>query len=242
MRTLFAAVLMAGASVFAAPALAADMPYYPPIIEIPDVDAGLGGAFYLRGSVALNVHGAHHSRHPALGTDVPITRWGGGMSAGVGVGYELGNGVRFDVTADNFMSDGLTGNVTTGAPLQDGPHSLSLRSTIVLANAYYDYYLDGQGPGKGTFVYGGAGVGFANNYYVYTTTPPGGTQDVVGHNLTPAAAIMAGFGVDYGDLVADIGYRGIYINSIKNDATTYPYEINHSLAHEVRGSVRYRFN
>ncbi|MBJ3786843.1 outer membrane protein [Devosia sediminis] len=241
MRSLFAAVLMAGASAIAAPALAADM-FYPPVIEIPDVDAGLGGAFYLRGSVAMNGMWAHTSRHPDLNVDVPVTRGGSGLSLGVGVGYELGNGLRFDVTADTFSNDGMTGEVPTGTTLTAGPHSLNLRSTIVLANAYYDYYLSGDGPGKGTFVYGGAGVGFANNHYIYTTTPGTGAQDSVGHNLSPAAALMVGFGVDYGDLVADIGYRGIYVNSIRNEVAASTYEVNNSLAHEIRGTVRYRFN
>jgi opacity protein-like surface antigen len=242
MRTLFAAMLMAGASVIAAPALAADMPYYPPVIEIPDVDASVGGAFYLRGSVALNALWAPDTQHPALGTVIPIDRLGGGQSVGVGVGYEMGNGLRFDVTADNFQNDGMNATVTTGAPLANGPHTLNLRSTIVLANAYYDYYLSGYGPGSGNFVYGGAGVGLANNYYVHTTTPAGGNQDLVGNNLSAAAAVMVGFGVDYGDIVADIGYRGIYINSIQNNATTHPYKIDNAWAHELRGTVRYRFN
>ena len=40
-------------------AVAADLPYYPPVIEIPDVDHGYSGSFYLRGSAGLNLMWAH---------------------------------------------------------------------------------------------------------------------------------------------------------------------------------------
>ena len=36
-------------------AVAADLPYYPPVIEIPDVDYGYSGSFYLRGSAGRGV-------------------------------------------------------------------------------------------------------------------------------------------------------------------------------------------
>ena len=38
MRILTAALLVAGATAVAGQAVAADLPYYPPVIEIPDVD------------------------------------------------------------------------------------------------------------------------------------------------------------------------------------------------------------
>ena len=59
---------------------------------------------------------------------------------------------------------------------------------------------------------------------------------------------MAGVGYDMGTWVADVGYRGLYINQINNsptDPTTNPgrwYAIDHNLIHELRGTVRYRFN
>ena len=74
MRTLYAAVLMAGAAVIAAPALAADMPYYPPVIEIPDVDYGYSGSFYLRGSAGLNLMWAPHVNHPSVVNGSALTR------------------------------------------------------------------------------------------------------------------------------------------------------------------------
>jgi len=42
-------------------------------------------------------------------------------------------------------------------------------------------------------------------------------------------------------VVADLGYRALYINRIENTNTAAPYSITHNLAHELRASVRYRF-
>ena len=54
MRILLAALLVAMTALVGAPARAADMPEYPDI-EIPEVDYGLSGSFYLRGSAAGNL-------------------------------------------------------------------------------------------------------------------------------------------------------------------------------------------
>jgi opacity protein-like surface antigen len=55
---------------------------------------------------------------------------------------------------------------------------------------------------------------------------------------------MAGVSYDMGDVVADLGYRGIYMNKVMSqpDAPNVPYIINDNYIHEVRGTVRYRFN
>jgi len=48
MRKLIAAIMVAGATLVAGSALAADFPYYPPVIEIPDVDYGVQGSLVAR--------------------------------------------------------------------------------------------------------------------------------------------------------------------------------------------------
>ncbi len=63
MRKILATVMVAFATLFAAPVMAADIPEYPDI-EIPEVDYDLGDSFYLRGSAALNVHWAREVNHP----------------------------------------------------------------------------------------------------------------------------------------------------------------------------------
>lgn len=226
-------------------ALAADMPYYPPVIEIPDVDYGYAGSFYLRGSAGLNLMWTPHVVHPTSSTGpgvFAINRFGYGYSLGAGAGYEFGNGFRADATVDYLSNEGMRATIVGGAPnLADGDHQLSLRSTVVLANAYYDFPLagDGYGAAGGMFGYVGAGAGVAYNDFI--TTGPG-LPDTRDQNTSLAAAGMLGVGYDFGQVVADIGYRALYINRIHNDAAPNPYTLDNNWVHEVRGTVRYRFN
>ena len=129
-------------------ALAADLPSY----DVPEVDYGLGGSFYLRGSAGLNLMWANEVNHPSGIPDTvfAVDGWGYGYSVGAGVGYETGTGLRFDVTADYLANEGLQTTIAGSANLANGVHKLSLRSTVVLANAYYDF-------GCGDGGYGAAG-------------------------------------------------------------------------------------
>jgi hypothetical protein len=242
MRKLIAAFLLTGTAV-AGPAIAADLPYYPPVIEIPDVDYGVSGSFYLRGSAAGNMMWAKEVNHPsATPTTFAITDYGYGYSIGAGFGYETGTGLRFDATVDYLSNDNMRTTINdTSGNLANGAHTLSLRSTVALVNAYYDFGFSdmGYGAAGGMFGYVGAGAGLAFND-VITNGP--GLPDTRGTNTSFAAAGMVGAGYDFGHVVADLGYRGLYINKIENNATTHPYSIANNWVHEVRGTVRYRFN
>lgn len=228
-------------------AVAADLPYYPPVIEIPDVDYGYSGSFYLRGSAGLNLMWTPYVNHPTAASadkNFAITQFGYGYSVGAGVGYELGNGFRVDATADYLGNENMTAYIddgSGGATLAVGDHRLSLRSTVLLANAYYDFGLGdgGYGAAGGMFGYVGAGAGVAFNDFI--SNGPG-NPDTRDQNTSFAAAGMVGVGYDFGQVVADIGYRGLYINRIQNDAATNPYTLDNNWVHEVRGTVRYRFN
>jgi hypothetical protein len=245
MRKFIATVMVAGAAVIGGQAIAADMPYYPPIIEIPDVDYGVSGSFYLRGSAALNALWAREVSHPTVTpTSFLIDGFGYGYSVGAGVGYETGTGLRVDVTADYLSNEGMqitAGPATVG--ITPGVHKLSLRSTVVLANAYYDFGFGngGYGAAGGMFGYVGAGAGVAFNDAI-TTGPAGAPPDTHGYSTSLAAAGMVGVGYDFGQVVADVGYRALYIANIANDTAVAPYSIANNWAHEVRGTVRYRFN
>jgi len=242
MRKLIAAFLLTGTAV-AGPAIAADMPYYPPVIEIPDVDYGVSGSFYLRGSAAGNAMWAKEVFHPtATPRNYAITDYGYGYSVGAGVGYETGTGLRVDATVDYLANDNMRATINdTSGTLANGVHSLQLRSTVVLANAYYDFGFGdmGYGAAGGAFGYVGAGAGLAFND-VITTGP--GPADTHGTNTSLAAAGMVGVGYDFGHIVADVGYRGLYIDQVANNTAVAPYSINGAWVHEVRGTVRYRFN
>jgi hypothetical protein len=250
MRKFFALAAVAGAALLiAAPAMAADMPEYP---EIPEVDYDIGGSFYLRGSAALNWHWGHELTHPLAAPPETweYTEYGYGYSWGAGFGYETGTGLRVDGTIDSVETAGLKITKDTGDVDIDGDYTLMLRSTVALANIYYDFGLGGDfsyssGAG-GAFGYVGAGAGLAWNH-AETNSPWGVPVPVpTGGNVSAAAAVMVGVGYDMGTWVADVGYRGLYINQI-NNAPTDPtqegyFEIDNNWIHELRGTVRYRFN
>jgi opacity protein-like surface antigen len=256
MRKLLASVVVAAAALITGPALAADIPEYPDI-EIPEVDYGLGGSFYLRGSAAINLHWAKEVQHgaawAAAGGQVvhPIDQNGFGYSWGAGFGYETGDGLRFDATIDALETKGI--HITKAglpAPDIDGEYTLMLRSTLALANVYYDFGFGGESFGYsgsgGAFGYVGAGAGVAWNHA--EVNAPAGFLVPTGGNVSPAAALMAGVGYDMGTWVADLGYRGVWISQVNNSPTDEVadpgrfYKIDNNFIHELRGTVRYRFN
>jgi len=251
MRKLSAAFLAAGAVLAAVPALAADMPFYPPVIDVPDVDYGVSGSFYLRGSAAGNALWSKEAYAwdcfacGPVQIAVPVTAWGYGYSVGAGFGYETGTGLRFDATVDLVNNSGLTATHPASAGWRAGDYKTTLRSTIALANAYYDFSFGGNygyGAAGGAFGYVGAGIGAAFND-ISVQGPVGGPMVPSGQNTSLAAAGMVGVGYDFGTVVADLGYRGVYINKISNSAAIPDTAwTENNWLHEVRGTVRYRFN
>jgi hypothetical protein len=228
MRILLAALLVVMTALIGAPVRAADMPDYPDI-EIPEVDYGLSGSFYLRGSGALNVLYTYEHVDTSGCVCSSVVDYGYGYSVGAGFGYETGTGLRVDATVDYLSNDGLS----------DGTNTLSLRSTVALANAYYDFGFDGHGSASGGFGgYVGAGLGVAYNQTVVTPTDPSLPD---GEQWGAAGALMAGVTYDTGTWVADLGYRALLLPTITNNAQGIPsYYLNGNVISEVRGTVRYR--
>ncbi len=238
MRNLITALIMAfGILAAAMPAMAADYPQYPepqyPVYQVPDlppVDYGLGGSFYLRGSAAYGFSTALEARY-GCNCVADITANGYGYSFGVGAGYETGTGFRADATIDYLSHDGLT---------DSNGYKLKLRSTLGMANVYYDFGFGdnccGGGSAAGGFgAYVGAGIGAAYNH-----SESEGCGCDSGNSVEAAGALMAGVTYDMGSVVADLGYRMIYMNKITNQSAS-PYYVNNNFIHEVRGTVRYRF-
>lgn len=235
MRKLEAVVVLAATALMAAPVMAADPIQYQPIdyTPAPQVDYGLGGSFYLRGSAAMNAWTAEDGSY--CGCIADIEEPGYGYSVGAGFGYETGDGLRADITFDYFDIQGMTAV---------GNHTVDLKSGMALANIYYDFSLDGAGGSAegGMGLYVGAGVGIAKNFsYIYDAAD---TEVAWGKSLEGAVALMAGVTYDMGDVVADLGYRGIYMNKVMSqpDDLADAYILNNNFIHEVRGTVRYRFN
>ncbi|AEQ52450.1 outer membrane protein [Pelagibacterium halotolerans] len=229
-----AAALMSTAAMAADP-VSFDYPVYKDFVPpyVPPVDEGLKGSFYLRGSVAGNYAWSRQARHPDTADVFSITEGGWGYSAGIGAGYETGTGLRFDATVDYLANNDMTADVSGVA------HTLELRSTIVLANAYYDFGLGdlGLSAAGGAFGYVGAGAGVAFN----DSRVSDGAFGPWDSNTSFAAAGMAGVGYDFGSIVADLGYRALYIASIENNNETPRYVVDDTLVHELRATLRYRF-
>jgi hypothetical protein len=228
MRILVALLMVALSAMFGAQAVrAADMPE----IQVPEVDYGLQGSFYLRGSVAGNL--LWTQQHIDLcGCSVPPTAAGYGYSVGAGFGYETGSGLRVDGTLDYLQNDGET----------DGTYALHLKGAVALANIYYDFPLGGMGMGSaggGFGAYLGAGAG-ATFYKTSVSGPAPLPAD--GSAWTPTAAAMAGLSYDAGNWVADVGFRLLYLPTITNNVSgAGNYFLYDNTVHEVRGTVRYRF-
>lgn len=220
------AALFAVASMFGTSALAADWPQPEP--ELPEVDYGLSGAFYLRGSVAGNALWARNI--VACCGDVEPETIGWGYSFGGGAGYEFGNGFRTDLTVDYL------GNTGFGA---EG-YSMDLRSTVALANVYYDFDLGGMGLSAdgGWQGYVGAGLGKAW-HYASASHPTDPDYAAGAGNRSWAGAVMAGVAYDMGAAVADIGYRALWHKGFSTEGSSI--WVQDAVAHEIRASVRYRF-
>lgn len=228
------AATLAFATMFGNVVLAADPivpePEYPVYPELPEVDYGLGGSFYLRGSVGGNVLWARNV--VICCADNSVTAVGYGYSVGAGAGYEFGDGWRTDLTIDYLANSGLTA----------AGYTASLRSTVALANVYYDFDLQGMGKQTaegGWTGYVGAGVGKAWSYAsaTHATNP-----DLVegSGNRSWAAAGMVGVGYDMGNMVADIGYRALWLKGFSTSGGT-DFWAQDAIAHEIRASLRYRF-
>ena len=94
-----------------------------------------------------------------------------------------------------------------------------------------------QAAASGAYVGAGAGATF---YQASVSGPAPLPAD--GKGWTPTAAAMAGVTYDAGSWVADLGYRLLYLPKLSNYATAGDtWYVNDSTIHEVRGTLRYRF-
>ena len=251
MRKLLALTAVGTVVLLGGQAVAADLPHYPNI-DVPDVDYDVGGSFYLRGSAALNFHYAPDVTHPFDGTVYPIEEYGYGYSWGAGFGYETGTGLRFDATMDSVETAGLKITKTSppANPAEVGDYTLMLRSTVALANVYYDLpTIAGFRP----YVGAGIGASYLRTSNVQSLNPPAinptGVVDSHGGagNWNFAWALMAGTSYTISDhLALDIGYRYLNLGDavsapITAGGGTAPIEYNNIDAHEIRAGVRYTF-
>jgi len=148
MRSVKYIVAAGAASMLSSAALAADMPsimpapqgyYAPPPQEF--------GGWYLRGDIGMtNSTGKlHDNLYDTLPAGSTLTQQGegftGGMSYGVGVGYQFNNWFRADITGEYRSRVGFSGtDITTfpGGSAGSDVYQGGYTSWVGLANAYVD--------------------------------------------------------------------------------------------------------
>jgi opacity protein-like surface antigen len=167
------------------------------------------------------------------------------FTGGVGVGYVWGPRFRTDLTVDlhSIMEAKLIGSTPLGGGTLFVDDKTDFFTTILLANAYYDFRT-----GTPLTPYLGGGVGFAvnqmtrNGSSTYTPNPTFNTS-VNGRrtDVQFAAAAMAGLTYDISSFVAlDVNYRYLYFDG--SDAA--PTGANSTVSigglneHQIRAGLR----
>ena len=219
---------LSGAATFAQ---AADV-LEPQVVDLPEpampVAAPTHGGWYLRGDIGYSMNKMSDVEYDVFGgapgsfsTGLLLTdKLRSGYSLGAGVGYDTGNYLRFDLTADYFAKTNFNGNTYCNDPAVAGDpdvicsdDSSSLTALSLMANAYIDL-----GKYNGFTPYVGAGIGGTHvkwgtennvctaaglaNGVCTTDTHPGAA------NWRFTYAAMAGVSYDVTDCVAvEAGYR-----------------------------------
>ncbi|WP_242217835.1 outer membrane protein [Shinella zoogloeoides] len=249
-----AAVLLTGTSGYAA-----DM-YEPQVIEAPVQETVVEtGGWYLRGDAGWSynkLRGAHYFQGSnKVDQDFHTARLKGGFLIGGGVGYQITDHLRTDVTLDYMFKSNFRGS-TKGECGFDSSLSCtsrdvaSLTALSLLANAYVDigHY--------GVFTpYVGAGIGGTYVRWadlVNTSCADNGTgcDNTMTHRGRSGwrftYALMAGTAIDLTcNLKADVGYRFRHVT--KGDMFGYmekggPGYDKGFYSHEARAGLRYSFN
>ncbi|MBZ9659096.1 porin family protein [Mesorhizobium sp. ESP-6-4] len=253
-RMALLAALFAG---IAGPALAADLaeplpvePAPPPIAEVQPVDVG---GWYIRGDIDYHWSRFGGGDYITYGA-APQTQGSfasgslkGALSAGAGVGYQVNQYFRTDLTADwmgksNFR--GSTDGFCAGGVPCTSVDTSSYSALLLLANAYIDI-----GTWHGVTPYVGAGIGGAWVKWdtLHNSDLDGDFFHRGGKGWRFAYALMAGASYCLTDRVKlDVGYRYSHINGGKmfeyaSDSNVGPGYDRGINVHEVRGGLRYQF-
>jgi opacity protein-like surface antigen len=243
------AALAAGA-VF--PAAAADI-MEPPVVEAAPVTpiayeepADYGG-WYIRGDVDWHKSSFREAEYitygPPPGTNTLRGEVDGAFSLGAGIGYQINNHLRVDLTADHwFKSDfkGSTSGFCGPAPCTTSDTS-SVSTWLLLANAYAEL-----GTWHGFTPYVGAGIGGAHVKWDTLTNTPPGAEHPGSKSWRFAYAVMAGASYCLTNrLKLDAGYRFSHIEGGRmfeqvglEPGPGFDKGFN---THEVRAGLRYQF-
>lgn len=224
--------LLIGAS-FAATAgtaLAADVIEAPMVIDAPEpIHVASAGGWYLRGDLGYVKNSGTSAEYVTYGplpggSDILTGKLSNGFSGGVGVGYQVTDYLRTELSADLFSSSKFNGSTTGGPCLINGtPINLpngcvstdvdAYSALSLMANTYVDL-----GTYSGFTPYVGAGIGVTqikwaglSNTECEAANPTNCNPAILhggGKGLRASAQLMVGASYDVTcNLKADLGYR-----------------------------------
>lgn len=247
------AVLLTGTSAYAADV------YQPEVIEAPVQEVAIEtGGWYLRGDAGFSynrLRGAHYFQGSnAIVRDFDSAKLKHGFTLGGGVGYQITNHLRTDVTLDYLFKSKFRGSTSGSCGVAVACTSTdvaSLTALSLLANAYVDIGTYGV-----VTPYVGAGIG--GTYVNWGDLKNTSCDDGDPTNCDPTVvhrgkkswrftyALMAGASVDVTcNLKADLGYRFRHVTK----GEMFGYNLNGGpgydkgfYSHEARAGLRYSFN
>jgi len=246
-----AAILASG---IALPALAADYVDAPMVEPAPPVEyvqpAPSFGGWYIRGDIGYSWNDFRGANYILYGAPGELGHFDhgdlrGSFMLGGGVGYQVNDNFRVDLTGDYIFKSNFKGETSgycgNGLPCTSVDRS-DYRAFLLLANAYADL-----GTYHGFTPYVGAGIGGAHVRWgdLVNDDDDGTFSHRGGRDWRFAYAAMAG--VSYcltNTTKLDVGYRFAHVEGGKmfgyamNAGPGYDRGIN---MHQVRGGLRYQF-
>jgi opacity protein-like surface antigen len=237
----------------------------PQVVDLPDpvmpMPAPAKGGWYIRGDVGYSMNSNVDAEYVTtsaglIGAGTLRGNLKNNYSIGGGIGYDTGNYLRVDFTADYFTKSNFNGTSTgTCSPVGGGlpiacttTDTMSLNALSLMANAYIDL-----GKFGGFTPYVGAGIGGTHvkwgtltNDFDNTLVTNADETHAGYSNWRFSYALMAGASYDVSDCLAvDAGYRyrkveGGKTFGIGTAGTTGPAHDQGFSTHDFRVGARYK--
>lgn len=239
------AAMMACQTAFAADLYQAAPPAF--IDTPPEVAVQEASGWYLRGDVGYSFNKARSfefsrvvsGSNEFVHSSTESTK--DSFLFGAGVGYQINNYLRTDLTFDYMAKSNFRGTATNAAGTGDDNFRSSLRAYSLLANAYVDLGTYGR-----ITPYLGAGIGGAHVKWDTVKLDSGCCEFEGKGDWRFAYALMAGASIDVTcNLKADVGYRFRQIGSgemFSGRGAVSTGRDKGLTSHEVRVGGRYVFN
>ena len=242
LKAIVPAALLAATVAHSGLANAADLLVDPPVYEAPEIVTHSSGGWYLRGDITYDFNEVQNPTYRNTAA------WGVGNTAftshetedafdvGLGVGYQVNDYFRVDLTAEYVFESEFT--ATSGCPVTCAAvDNSSFTTWKLLGNAYADL-----GNYSGFTPYVGAGLGGA--YVSWDDLTGAGTEPGVA-DWRFAWALHAGVSYDIVEnLKLDVGYTYSHIHGGKSfdsqGATPNVFNDEGITSHVLRAGLRYQ--